>query len=74
MLYILIVVYFFLTLFLAILGASIDEVVQQNRTGPDHDLIAYMISKIKHFINKQELSMKKQRERTAKTTPTSANK
>ncbi|XP_060565690.1 polycystin-1-like protein 2 [Ruditapes philippinarum] len=74
MLYILIVVYFFLTLFLAILGASIDEVVQQNRTGPDHDLIAYMISKIKHFINKPELSMKKQRERTAKTAPTSANK
>jgi uncharacterized membrane protein len=71
-LYVLIVVYFFLTIFLAIIGASIDEVVQQNRTGPDHDLIAYMIKKIKDLFNKPALKIQKQK-REKKTTPTPTN-
>ena len=71
LLYVLVVVYFFLTIFLSILGASIDEVIQQNRSGPDHDIISYVLRKMKDFFHRPALTIKKKRR--AKTTPFPSN-
>ena len=63
LLYILVVVFFFLTIFLSILGASIDEVVQQNHTMPEYDIITYILQKMKDLFH-QPTPMEKKKKRT----------
>ncbi|XP_045163850.2 polycystin-2-like [Mercenaria mercenaria] len=50
MLYVLVVVYFILTIFLSILGASIDQVVQGNRKSSEYDLITFLMQNFKALL------------------------